>query len=616
MRIVIEFFKKMLKMISDMRDMCLIAYDKFLKLSLIKNRIFDIFLGFITLFFLYVFSQLNIFISMMWMDGIFSALDFFNHCLNTDLTASQALQTNSKIYNVGLIERYAYYIVITLVDFFLKVFVFNNQLTYLKYFIVITMIPTFFNNVTHKYLLLFFQKITFEKNDIMKKIYVEQTANVIVQLEKIYISEQIMIEKKEIMIALEDLTKIKAELPSFIKNTMITMLLIYLRKSSRPYYKTAKWLYVYMVGDYIKDISIDEAKELFKNVIENKKYDYITKPMFIQAMIYLYWEKENTGELNIFMKKINFKIVAAIAFWTLGSFFTGFLTTIIILICSFGLIYAKKYPLEKNIILTKIMNNTSYKIFSYVDDSTIISTLSTIIVGLLTNNSLFISFINQFAGILLINNITFNLTSIIYKNTHHKLLGFWNDMHHNTNVLSKYLLIVLSYIIFSNITHTVAYVLPLITNFMDDSKFFKYLYPILFIGSLNCRINYAKLIVLGYVLSLIDNILTIKLKSTHVIVNSQEINDNYFGTTQKITITSPQLSYTNVPVIKNISPISTLAEPYTIAHIKSPPVISSRTIQHIKPPQSILDNINLKESIEIDYLNPTSEFLRRSRVKQ
>jgi len=248
-------------------------------------NIYNIALACIGLCFTYIFPSVGIFLSMLTIDSIYSAVDFGKHSMNQELSESMVLETNGNMYKVGIIERYIYYFTVAITNLFFSVFVFNHYFWFAKNLLVLTMVPVIFNNYTYTYCAPFFNKITSEKNDLIKKIYIEQTANIIVQLEKIYINETTMIEKKEIMVALEDLTKIKAELPGFFKNTLITLLLIYLRKSSRPYYKTAKWLYIYMVGDYIKDMTAEDARNLFKDVIQNKKYDQLTKPMFIQSII-------------------------------------------------------------------------------------------------------------------------------------------------------------------------------------------------------------------------------------------------------------------------------------------------------------------------------------------
>lgn len=576
-----------------------LLFDFVRRIWSVYMNIYNVILACIGLGFTYVFPTAGIFLSMLSIDSIYSAVDFVKHSINQELSESMVLETNGNMYKVGIIERYIYYFSAAVVNSFLSAFVFNHYFCFAKHLLIMTMVPVIFNNYTHKLCEPIFDKIISEKNDLIKKVYIEQTANIIVQLEKIYISETTMLEKKEIMIALEDLTKIKAELPSFFKNSLVTLLLIYLRKNSRPYYKTAKWLYVYMAGDYIKDMTGDDAKKLFKDVIQNKKYDQLTKPMFIQALIYLYYEKENTGEFYTFIKKLRFKLVTFCALWTFGSFFSGYMSVLVILLFSFGLVLTRKYPLAKNVLLPKLINIESYRIFDYIDDRIIVSTILTVIIGIFTKNIMLLSLINQFSGLILINHLSFNFARIVYNNTYYKLIGFFTDMNHDVQIIAKYLLIILSYILFFNITPHVTYFLPIIINFVGiSSRFFKYLYPILFIGLVNNNGNYLKLLFLGYVLSAVDNISTLKIKNPmQQIVSNKLINDDYFSNT---SVPAKQTNITSKPII--------IASP-KLEPMKSPTTILPKTLK--------IYDLSTKKPIidEIDYLNPTSSFLKKSSNK-
>lgn len=485
-------------------------------------KLYDIILLFINFLVMYICSGLNLFVGLISIDSIYSAIDFIKNNSNPDLTESQVLVTNYNLYKVATIERSVYYITCQILYSFVTIFIFNSDVILIRYAIGLTLLPYIFNEYIYYKLSKYFEKITYEKNELIRKFCFEQIANTVVHLEKTYLENEVIIEKTEIVGALENIENLKSEMGTFIKNVLITLLMIYLRNNSNLYYKIAKYIYKFGYNEMIQRTGIDEAQEIFRDVVRNKKYDQLTKPMFIQSVMYLYWAKEDVGSMKKLLNKFKYRMVVMLTLWTLGSFFSGYVSVIVIFLMSFIIALTRKLPMSENILVpilsnfnmdsSKVLKFVKDKIIKitelkYVDDRTIVAMVATIIAGLFGCGPFLLSFVNQFAGILLLNNITFNLIKIIHKKSNKRVKNIYHTVKYSKFTSLKYVLLVISYIIFTKISNFSAFLIPIIINFIStDSKIFRYIYLLLYVGMMNNRENYIKLLIFGYAMSLVDSI--------------------------------------------------------------------------------------------------------------
>ena len=468
------------------------------------NILYDIVLFIINLIISYFMRSFSLFVSLASIDSIYTAIDFIKHNSNDELTESQVLTTSNELYKVGTMERYVYYGICQVVYSYLSIFVFNTHIPILRYCICLGLTPFIFNNAVYGKMNKYFDILTKEKNAFIKKICFEQIANTVIRLEKIYLECNSALNKQEIMNALNHIDDIKSEIGTLFKNTLITLLMIYLRNNSKLYYKMAKYIYVYGYNEHIKDISVDKAKQLFRDVIINKKYSEMTKPMFIQSIIYLYCAKEDTGSFKKLLNKFKYRFVITLTIWPIASFFTGYIPMISILIMSVIVMMSRKLPLSESYLI-----NTKY-----LDDRSVLSLIITSVIGLATVptniNILLMSFCSQFSGMLLVNNFTLSSVKIINKNLSGKIKMITNDIHFSKIITCQYLGIAVSFIVFTKMSSHSAYLMPIITNFIDSKKF-KYIYLFLYIGMMNNRnmdFGDIKILFLAYMMSIIDNVLT------------------------------------------------------------------------------------------------------------
>lgn len=484
----------------------------FIKQFRLIYKYFDIYSVAISFVTMYLCNNFMLFIGLISIDSAYAAMDFIKSNTDKTLTDSQVLETNGKIYDIGTMERYIFYMLISTVYGGISYLVLDYDMIICKHLIGLLIVPKFFNAQMTYYCSDIFSKITVEKNELVTKICFEQIANAIIYLEKVYIGRRKAIDKLEIINALYNIDAVKTDAYLFVKNVIITSVLIYLRKNSKVYYKIAKHAYSYGYGMYIQEMTLDKAKLLFDNIIVNKQYGELQNPMVIQAIIYLYYDKEETDEFNFYIKKLKYRIVTMLSLWTIASFFSGFLCCIVINILSMVLMIFRKYPLRKKIILSYLIEITkdkttidlnAYKLFANIDDRAVISIITTTIIGYFTDSAMILSIINQFSGILLFNYTIYNLLKIIYING--KIGSFLKNTHCDKQSIINYFVVSLACAIYWKIYGKILYYCVLILPFLTNSSYAKYIFGIHYVGIINNSHNMLILIILGYILSLINN---------------------------------------------------------------------------------------------------------------
>lgn len=469
----------------------------------------------------YFLNTYSVFVSLLSIDSVYCLVDFIKQNSDETLTDTEVLNTYSELYKVGTVERYIYYGLMQSIFTFGSTFLFNMDMPVTKYMMGLTLVPIIFNNIIYKYSSKYFDYITTEKNELIKKICFEQIANIVINLEKIYLDSANnginIIPKTEIIKALNHIQDIKSQFGTLLQNIIITFLMVYLRNVSTVGYKLAKHIYIFKSKDYIERVdNIEKAKEIFKDVIYNKKYDQLTKPMFIQSMLVLYYSKEDSGSFWTMFNKFKYRTIIMLTIWPIGSLFQGYISIVSIIISALSITLTRKLPMSESVLFN----------FKYLDDRSIVSLGLATVIGLITKNTLLTSFLSQFGGPLSLNKITFSASKIIYKKiTSHQIMTVLCDTHYNYMTNLKYVLVAMSFIYFTSISNYFAYMMPIITNFIN-TPYFKYMYIILYVGMMNNRNNILIIIIFAYVMSMIENIIYAnQYRKTHRLIQSKNVSN-------------------------------------------------------------------------------------------
>jgi len=455
---------------------------------------FDIiFNSIIFIFTCFSINNFSTFLLILSIDNFSYALDFIMNNINKSLTYHDIIFKNNRVYKIGLVERYIYYIFITLLYYFIKILILDRYVYFLKILISLMSIPYIFNQIIYENFKNTFDKLCISKNKIIKLIICEQLYNIIEKINKKYLNEKIILDKTEIIIILEK-CDLKSELISFIKNFFLVSLLSYCKTKSFVYYKLIKYVYIYNSGKYyINNINEEEAINKFIDIFKNKQYEKLNEPMTIHSLLHLYYIKNKNSNIEEFNNIINYKIISFMTLWTIGSFFSNIYRLIIIIISSFVIKF------------TRYKKNERYEI----DKKLILSNIITIFFYNITQNIILLSLCNQFGYYIFINFITKSIYNTLYNNIINKILLNYDELitifHDDIILFIKNITysVLIKYLFELNIHY--GYVFIVIIMNLEKHNIQKLIYSIYYLSAIN-RNHIIKLIILSYTGSIIINI--------------------------------------------------------------------------------------------------------------
>lgn len=530
-------------------------------LSILRRfaTVYNLLMLVVNIWMIYQFS-LNL-CTLIYIDSIYYVIDFIRNIFNEKISDKQVLINNDELYKTDSLNRYFYYLLLSVTHTYLKYFVFNTDILFLKYIFGLLIVPFIFNNYIYPKLSHIFAKLTIKKNRLIKKICSEQIACAIIQLNKLYMVNMDLIDKGQLVDKLTSVTDIQTHIYTFIKNTLATVLMMKLRKSSTIYYKLTKYAYMYNSGDYLQNISLDEAKKIYMDTIKFKRYEEMAKPMFIQSVIYLYYSQNTSKYFETLVLYLRYKFVICVSLLTIASFITGSQYKILaILAGSLFINFTRRLPLRRDVYATKLFKFLRCDGLSkYLDDRDVFALIATIASGFITDKTVFMSAINQFAGILFVNDVMHNVVKLLYKYVQKKIPVILLHTHYDNTTIVKYICVILCHVFFSRYNLPYIYTIHILPCFILDIDVHRYIYPMMMSGLAN-NDNIFKLVLFGYILGIIDNMLTCrkliitKTPNIKMFGRSPEIYDEYCGGKTQIFMLNdikPNTADTKLPKIAN-----------------------------------------------------------------
>ena len=370
--------------------------------------------------------EYNLFIKMITLDSLLNAIYFIKIFINNNLSDSQIVTEIGSIYTGTSLDRYIYYCLSYLFYKTVCTLLWVGDISILYFMIIITILPPILNKIlTHK----IFLKIKEAKEMIVKIIIAKIFTKIIKFYSKLYLEREIKINYEEILILLKDYNETLNHFYSVLKNTLLILLLSYVKNySSKTYYKLIKYVYNYKTGELINSYNDNNAKYYLIDILDNKKWDAFTKPNTYKAIIQLY--QMNIDNTDLFRKIImdfNYLLGKMFAIWTIASLLDNIY---LIPILSFIMLIYRR-------IAGKLDN---YKL--------VIKTIAIVIsaiIGYFYNSFFVISILCHFGSYVLFNKITGVVSKMIIKNTD----NFKNYLvYENYNITISYFSIVLYMCIF------------------------------------------------------------------------------------------------------------------------------------------------------------------------
>lgn len=331
----------------------------------------------------YIISDQNMLVSTISIDSLLSATKFgLTFVFNKD---------NSTFFTSSIIDRYIVYAIIYMFYNTVMIFWWLDDLFIMK--ILFMNIPLFIDYLLKYYAI----KITEIRLEITKRFLSKIIVKIIKYYSEIYLNKKVVIKSNEIMPLIKEHGKIIDYLVNIIKNMLIIMLLNYVRTYSSTLYFSIKRIYHYKTSEVLNSfVTKDHSRELLINIIDTRNWSELLKPNTFKAVMHVYQTNSNDISLSEIIIKFNLAITTFFTLWTLSSFINIPALIPIIIVNMILINYVRNRIYSKNKLIINII------------------ALILILFGIISD-VMYISFLSEFGGILLINNGTFMIMKTIYK---------------------------------------------------------------------------------------------------------------------------------------------------------------------------------------------------------
>lgn len=275
-------------------------------------------------YFFYPFSSKLLFPYLLALDGVYSSVAFFR--LHSDnLTQSQILEQIGSIYNIDLIDRYIYYVGLSLVYEYLRLFFWlsSSQTYYLMFPLLAGLgVPYQINKLCKTWLNPSFSMLGKLRVKISRTICAFMLARIMNFLSLICVDLRPNIRTAELYPLMKTTTL--SNTPKTLLNFLIATLVQYTQNNGRTMSsKLIRVLYAYNTGKKIGSVKSEEqAKEKIVRVIVERRFNELIRPDTLQTVFYLYQSKED-GLLYTFFTEFEYRILQIGTIFTLTKSILG-----------------------------------------------------------------------------------------------------------------------------------------------------------------------------------------------------------------------------------------------------------------------------------------------------
>jgi hypothetical protein len=297
-------------------------------------------------------------ISFLFMiDGILTSLLFIISSYTINGTANQILTKCESLYTVNVLDRYIYYIIISLFFYNFNLFFWTNTNTKdLHYIFLLFTCPSNVNIFSQiepfREIIKFIRK---QIDNILKLICAIQISIIIKDISEQIFHKRYEINKYDIYNALFVDPNLHTSLGECLKNFFIIFLLIFLKKKYVYIYKyCAKLIYVINYGK--TNYKID-PNVFVKNILEQRKWYLLHDPNTIRIIIKLIQDNPDKNIGNIIISEIKYEFTKCISIWSLSTYLKCiYIIPPLFLLCLlFEQIRKKNKHVELSTIIRKIL---------------------------------------------------------------------------------------------------------------------------------------------------------------------------------------------------------------------------------------------------------------------
>lgn len=288
------------------------------------------------------FNSKSLFFFLLALDGIYSTISFLRlHSRN--LTQSQILEEVGCLYNIDFIDRYLYYIGVSLLYQYLNILFWLEALptSYLRIlmlaYLLYLAVPTRINNHCKTWLNPSVTLLGKMKVNISRTVCAFLLARIMNFLSLICVDLRPNIRTAELYPLMKPSTL--SNTPKTLLNFLIATLVQYTQNNGRTMSsRLIRVLYRYNTGKKIGSVKSEEqAKEKLVRVLVERRFNELIRPDTLQTVFYLYQAKED-GLLYTFFTEFEFRLLQIGSIYTLTksilglpAFFTAILSLCLVL---------------------------------------------------------------------------------------------------------------------------------------------------------------------------------------------------------------------------------------------------------------------------------------------
>jgi len=274
----------------------------------------------ILIIFNYILGNSNLLFKMLTIDSLYNAIHFMRSFINNNLSESQIITESNALYLYAMVDRYIYYLLLYGIYKAICLFVWQLDINVLYYGALVSVVPHILNMILGSEQFMIIRRI---KEHFVKIIVSKVVTGFVKFVSKVYLDKKIILKNSEILILMNDYNTSVNYLKTILKNVFVVCLLTYIKSYDKLYYGIIKYFYNYKTGELLSSYNNLSAKEYLINIVDNKKWDELTKPNTYKSLLCLFLIDANpkTSVIHTVMTRFNYNLIKLFTFWTIASVF-------------------------------------------------------------------------------------------------------------------------------------------------------------------------------------------------------------------------------------------------------------------------------------------------------
>lgn len=254
--------------------------------------------------------------------------------IKMDITVSQNGGTNESPTTINILSRYIYYVLLQIMYWICKIFVWHNHGQYTYYIFMFSTIPSIMIIIKNmRYVSNIMNNIEKKADDIINKTKLQLCCKFINNILSGILDSDPKINPNELEIFYRRNSSL--DVTNFVKMFAISILIEYLESTKSSYLKLVKLLYDYgVIIDLKQDNAIDkkkydrytDCKKKVQKIVENRDWDHMFTQSNLTNIVHLYKINKKTSlseMINSYIYEIELLTGKLFAYYSITTLFGG-----------------------------------------------------------------------------------------------------------------------------------------------------------------------------------------------------------------------------------------------------------------------------------------------------